>query len=322
MNRKHIHIIAPSLFPPLLFSLALFIAGIAFSLLGGRIADFDPTIFRVLRIPRALAGVAVGGGLAVAGLSIQSALANPLADPYVMGIAAAGAFGAVIGSMMHFSLTYFDSTALAFLFSMGALVGVLRLLRAEYVHTKELLLVGIMTGFFFSSLSTLALALADPASWTSSMSWLLGSLSHATLSQSVVALFANLLLTILLWLHWRPLEIIALDLDLAIATGVDVRAIRKRVFLLSSLLTAVCVSTAGTIGFVGMLVPHALRFLGCVSYRRLLPLSFLTGAGLLTLSDATARTLGRPSEIPVGVVMALIGGPLFILLMRRSREGN
>lgn len=285
----------------------------------GSASIWDQNILLTLRLPRTITGIAVGGGLAVTGTAIQAVLMNPLADPYIMGIASAGALGAVIGSLFHNVNPFWGSISLSFTFSLASLFILVLWLRSGFQNTRELLLAGVVAGFFFSSLSTLVMAMADPAAWTTSLSWLLGSLGHIGLEQSLIALFANVVLAIIIWFHSKPLDILSIDQELALSSGIDIEAVRKRVFILTALTTAICVSVAGVIGFVGLLVPHAFRFLGASSQRLLIPLCFIGGAGLLTASDAVARVIARPSEIPVGVVMSLVGGPIFIFMIKRFR---
>lgn len=302
-----------------LFAFLVFTTGLIASLFLGAVSGYDRVIFYTLRVPRTIAAIAVGGGLAVSGAIIQSVLANPLADPYTLGIASAGALGAVLGKA--FQLPY-GSAPLAFIFSLGALTLLTFWVRGHFYESRHILLVGVIAGFFFSSLATLILALSDPSAWTFSMGWILGSLSHIDAESSFLAFGANIIATIFLWFHWKALDLLAVDTELAAASGVDTASLRRRVFVAASFITAVCVSSAGIIGFIGLLVPHAFRLLSrgaVVSYRFLIPLSFLGGAGLLSFSDSVARILARPIEIPVGVVMALLGAPVFLLMARKAR---
>lgn len=311
MKRNHSTIV--------LFTLALMISGVLASLTMGPAGWGDWSIVRLLRLPRTLTAIAVGGGLAVAGAATQALLSNPLADPYTMGVASAATLGAVLGLFLGGAA----SAALVPAFSFAAAAAYLALLlvwvRPAFRGTRELILCGVIAGFFFSSASTLVLALSDPTNWTASLTWVLGSLRQLDLPLSSAALAASVALAALLWAHWKPLDLAAVDGDLAQATGVDMASLRLRVFLITSLLTALCVCSAGVIGFVGLIVPHALRRLGAVSHRGLIPLSFAAGAGLVALSDAIGRVLADPAEVPVGVIMALLGGPVFLVLLRRPR---
>lgn len=294
-------------------------AGVVLSLFIGASSGFDPQIFWILRVPRTICAVAVGGGLAVAGTLVQAGLGNPLADPFTLGVASAAALGAVVGSVF-FGGSLLGSGAFAFLFAMGGLALLALWLRQRFRHATEVLLAGVVAGLFFSSLATVIMALADPAAWTSAMGWLLGRLESLSVAQSVTALLLVVTASAMAWLHWKPLDLIAVDELAAESAGVDVAGFRKRLFLLSAVLTAICVAVAGVIGFLGLIVPHVLRKLGLQGHRALIPAAFLSGAGLLAVSDVGARLIAQPSELPVGVVMAMLGAPVFLLLVRGKKD--
>lgn len=310
--------------------LVLFVA-VAFLgsvLIGPSLLGYDPQLFWLLRFPRALLAVAVGGGLSVAGAVVQASLGNPLAEPYTLGIASAAALGAVVGAVLtgsgawfsHISILGLSGTALfAFVFSMGAIFLLILWLQRSFRSATEVLLAGVVSGFFCTSLSTLILSLSNPALWSSSLSWLLGSMGAPALPLSVFALVVIGVLCTVCWVLWKPLDLIAVDDLLAQSSGVDVERYRKFFFVLVAFITAVCVSFAGVIGFVGLVVPHFLRKLGVRSHRILVPASFLGGAMLLLVADVFSRTLANPSEIPVGIVLALLGAPLFLVLTQRTR---
>lgn len=299
-------------------SVFILIGGTLLSLLVGATRAYDPEVFWLLRVPRTISAAAVGGGLAVAGALIQAILGNPLADPYTIGIASAAALGAVIGTAFR-GYHMLSSGVFAFAFSIGALLLLAAWLRNRFRQSTEVLLAGVVLGFFFTSLATLIMVVMDPAAWTSAMAWILGSLGSLSLSESVAALMLLLAFAFLGWLHWKPLDLMSVDETAAESAGVDVAAIRKRLFLLVALMTAICVSTAGVIGFVGLIVPHILRRMGVHSHRALIPVSFIAGAGLLLCSDVGARMIVRPSEIPVGVIMAIFGAPFFLWVARTQK---
>jgi iron complex transport system permease protein len=270
-----------------------------------------------LRVPRTVSAIAVGGGLAVAGALIQASLANPLADPYTIGVASAAALGAVIGSFFreHHLL---GSSVVGFAFALGGLFLLATWLRRSFRHASEVLLAGVVASFFFSSLATLVLTLADPATWSTSMLWIMGSLGRLSLGEAAAALLAVVFVCAAGWYHWKPLDLISVDELAAESAGVDVALVRRRLFVFAALITAVSVSVAGVIGFLGLIVPHALRAMGVRGHHALLPISFVAGAGVLLCSDVLARVAARPSELPVGVVMAVIGAPIFLILARRK----
>lgn len=296
----------------------LFFIGVALSLRVGATAEFDEQIFFLLRLPRTISAVAIGGALAVAGTLIQASLGNPLAEPYTIGIASAASLGAVVGSLYR-GHPLLSSGVLAFIFSVGGLGLLAAWLRRSFRHATEVLLAGVVTGFFCTSVATLIMALADPAAWSASVVWLMGSLGRLTLVESVATLIVVLLTVATGWTFWKPLDLMSVDEAVAESSGVDISKYRKRAFLLVSLMTAICVAACGVIGFLGLIVPHFLRRLGVRSHVWLIPIGFFAGAGFLLCSDVVARVVARPSEIPVGVVMAIVGAPVFLVLARAQR---
>jgi iron complex transport system permease protein len=311
----------------LLFFVALAFLGSV--LIGPSMLGYDPELFWMLRLPRAVLSMAVGGGLSVAGAVVQASLGNPLAEPYTLGIASAAALGAVVGAVLTGSGAWLSSMSIlglsgtaffAFLFSMGAIFLLVLWLQRSFRSATEVLLAGVVSGFFCTSLSTLILSLSNPALWASSLSWLLGSMGAPALAQSVFALILLSVLSAVCWVLWKPLDLIAVDDLVAQSSGVSVEKFRKLFFLLVAFITAVCVSFAGVIGFVGLVVPHFLRKLGVRSHLVLIPASFLGGALLLLIADIGSRTVARPSEIPVGIILALIGAPIFLFLTQRTRN--
>ena len=297
----------------------IFAGGILLSLTIGATDGYDPQVFWLLRVPRTVSAIAVGGALAVAGALIQASMGNPLAEPYTIGIASAAALGAVVGKLLP-THPLASSGVAALIFGMGAISLLAAWVRRGFRGPTDVLLAGVVLGFFCTSLATLLMALMDPATWASAMFWILGSLGSLSLSESVAALTFLIITSCIGWLHWKPLDLMSVDDLTAEAAGVDVPAFRKRIFFLVAILTAVSVSVAGVIGFVGLVVPHTLRRLGIRNHAALIPLCFLTGAGLLLCSDVAARVVVRPSEIPVGVIMALVGAPFFLWIVRGQRS--
>ncbi|MBI3544446.1 MAG: iron ABC transporter permease [Deltaproteobacteria bacterium] len=302
-------------------AMMIFLGGVLLSLRVGATAEYDEQIFLLLRLPRTISAIAVGGGLAVAGTLIQASLGNPLADPYTIGIASAAALGAVLGSLIK-GHPLLGASVLAFAFSIGGLLLLTAWLRRSFRHSTEVLLAGVVTGFFFTSLAALVMALNDPAAWSSSVVWLMGSLGRLSLAQAVAVLGVILIIVAVGWMHWKPLDLIAVDEVSAESAGVDVAMFRKRLFIVVALITAICVSASGVIGFLGLLVPHVLRRLGIRGHYLLIPFAFLAGGGFLLVSDAFARTVARPSEIPVGVILAIIGAPSFLYMARTIAPGS
>lgn len=270
-----------------------------------------------LRLPRSLSAFAVGALLAVAGALMQVLLRNPLGDPYVLGISG-GAAGAVLLGMLA-GLSGVWLTPLAF---SGALCSVLLVFalghRGDRPDGNRLLLTGVVMAAGWSALIGLTLSLSPPIRLPGMLFWLMGDLSDA-LSPMPALLVLGFGVAGALWLAPR-LNLATYGLQQAAVLGVDTRRLRLQLYFLASLLTAAAVSIAGAVGFVGLITPHLVRLLGAADYRLLIPLSALLGGSLLTLADTAARTLVSPMQLPVGVITALLGVPLFLWLL--SREGR
>lgn len=281
-------------------------------------SDAGSELIIALRLPRAILASAVGMGLAVAGAALQALFANPLCEPYTLGISSGASLGAVVASSFGLGLAFSGLAAPAFF---GALVvtGVLYFISlAPGASRLMLLLGGVMLGFLGASLVSLWMALVDPNGLQSALFWLLGDLSRARLSGSVFSLLGVAAISVAIWAHWRDLDALLLGEEAAAASGVDVRSSRRQLVLLTSLLVSLCVASSGMIGFIGLVIPHFARRFAGAPHRRMLPLCALMGAAVLTSADALARALVRPYELPVGVVTALVGAPVFLWVMLRS----
>ncbi len=277
----------------------------------------DADIVRELRLPRAVNAFATGGLLAVAGVLMQVLVRNPLADPYVLGISGGAAVGA-LGSILVGAAGLLVPGA-AFVGAAASTALVLALGRAggAWMPTR-LLLVGVIVAAGWGAVVTFMLAVAPDQRLRGMLFWLMGDLSHASgggiaLGALAVGAAAALVLA-------RKLNLLAHGDDRAAILGVEVAPTRLAVFLLASMLTAAAVTTAGTVGFIGLVVPHLVRLASGEDHRVLVPGAALLGGSLLVLADTLARTLLAPQQLPVGVVTALVGVPLFLfLLARRSR---
>lgn len=280
-------------------------------------------IVRQLRLPRALLGVLVGGGLALAGAVFQALLRNPLAEPYILGISGGAAVGAVL--VLALGLTALGSWALpaaAFAGTLIAIVLVFRVATAadESMDVRVLLLAGVVVAAFFSACIAFILSISGAATVRSAVLWMMGSLSGATWkSVAVVATYTLPAGVVLVGLA-RALNLMSIGEETATYLGTNVEQVKRAAYGIASLVTAAGVAVAGVIGFVGLIVPHAIRLLVGSDYRALLPLSFLAGGVFLTLADVVARTALAPTEIPIGVITAFAGVPLFLVLLRRSLE--
>jgi iron complex transport system permease protein len=268
-----------------------------------------------LRLPRALAGFACGGLLALAGALMQVLLRNPLADPYVLGISGGAGAGALFAILLGLPMLGID--ALAFAGALGAMFLVFGLAHGDGSWTQtRLLLTGVIVAAGCGALVALMLAIAPEHKLRGMLFWLMGDLGQSNqwwppLLALVVALAAAMPFA-------RELNLLARGIMQAQALGVAVNRLRLAVYLLASLATAAAVTTAGSIGFVGLIVPHLVRLASGNDQRLLLPASVLAGGALLVLADTLARTLIAPQQLPVGVLTALIGVPVFLFLLSRQ----
>ena len=271
-----------------------------------------------LRAPRALLAFLVGGSLGAAGASLQALVRNPLADPFLLGLSGGAGLGAVVAIALHLTGPWALPIA-AFVGALAALALVYRigLIGGGALDPRILLLGGVAVGAFAAAITTAIVSLADATELRNAFLWLWGGLSAASWdSVLLVALYAPIPLVVL-FAASRPLDLLALGEEPARYLGTDVEQVKRRVYLAASLLTAAAVAVSGVIGFVGLVVPHIARLAWGHRHRALLPAAFLGGGALLAIADTLARTVVAPRELPVGVVTALIGVPVFAILLRR-----
>lgn len=291
----------------------------ALGALAGRGSETARAIVWELRAPRVVLGFLVGGALAVAGAVLQALVRNPLADPYLLGLSGGASFGAVLAIVLGLASPWAMPLA-AFAGALVTIVVVYRLALAAGggLDSRVLLLAGVVVGALAGALTSGLLSVSESLRVRSALMWLLGGLGGvgwggvaalAAYSAPAIAVLAR---------EARALDLLALGEEPAQYLGADVRRTKQRVYVAASLLTAAAVAAAGIVGFVGLVVPHAVRLLRGPAYRGLLPASFLLGGALLVVADAGARTLFAPLELPVGVITAAIGVPLFAVLLKRS----
>jgi iron complex transport system permease protein len=292
-------------------------AATVFRALMGKGADTSVTIVRELRLPRALAAFAVGGLLAFAGALLQVLLRNPLADPYVLGISGGAAVAALSAMLAGVAVAVMPAAFLGALASTLIVFGLSRAGGAQSPWTAtRLLLTGIVVAAGWGALIALLLAIAPDAQVKGMLFWLIGDLSTASTSLLPWSVLLLVLVTGLLLA--RDLNVLARGEDLAATLGVAVPRVTLLLHALAALATAAAVTVAGSVGFVGLVVPHAVRMVVGNDHRVLLPAAVLAGGTLLLLADTLARTLVAPMQLPVGVITALIGVPTFLFLLTRS----
>ncbi|HEC06475.1 MAG TPA: iron ABC transporter permease [Thiolapillus brandeum] len=275
-------------------------------------------IIHELRLPRTLSAFGVGGVLALAGVLMQALLRNPLADPYILGVSG-GAAVAVLGAML-LGLPLAWQAPMAF---GGALASTLLLFALAHHgnwNTSRLLLTGVVLAAGWAALISFVLSLSPPMQLPGMLFWLMGDLSDALHpGLPLVVLFIGLVIA--LWLS-PALNLALLGSQRAAALGVEIRHLHIMIYVLASLLTAAAVSIAGAIGFIGLIAPHMLRLLAGSDHRILVPGAALIGGSLLMLADTAARTMIAPMQLPVGVLTALFGVPVFLLLLNKSYGGR
>ncbi|MDP1607124.1 MAG: iron ABC transporter permease [Rhodocyclaceae bacterium] len=270
-----------------------------------------------LRLPRALAGFACGGLLALAGALMQVLLRNPLADPYVLGIsggAGVGALGAMLLGLAGIAIAGFS-----FVGALAAMLLVFGLAHGDGSWTQtRLLLTGVVVAAGCGAVVALILTVAPEQKIHGMLFWLMGDLSQAT---TVAPTLTVLAITLAVALPFaRELNLLARGAEQALALGVAVSTLRRLVYFVAALATAAAVTTAGSIGFIGLIVPHLVRLIIGNDQRLLLPAVVLAGGSLLVLADTLARTVVAPTQLPVGVLTALIGVPVFLYLLSRSAK--
>jgi len=279
------------------------------------------TIVRELRLPRAILAALVGGALALAGAAFQALLRNPLAEPYILGVSSGAAVGAVAwiaAGGLALSRLGLPVAALA-----GALLAIALVLAIgtrvdRRLDVRVLLLAGVVAGSFFNACILLLLAFQEADAFRSAMFWMMGSLAGATWRAVVFLAAAVAIGGAALLALARAFNALAVGEETAAFLGVPVDRVRRAAYLIASGLAAGSVIVAGGIGFVGLVVPHAVRIVWGGEHRFLLPAAFLAGAAFLPLADLLARVLVAPNELPLGVVTAFIGVPFFVALLRRQ----
>lgn len=278
--------------------------------------DATAQIVWQLRLPRILASFACGGLLALAGTLLQVLLRNPLADPYILGVSGGAAVGALTAMLLGWGLVLTNLISLV-----GALIAIAVVFglsfRTGNWNLYRLLLTGVVLSAGCTAIITLLLTLAPANNVKGMLFWLMGDVSRA--EEILPAWITLLIVAIVSMIFSRNLNVLSLGQMKAKTLGVAVLPLQVGIYFCASLVTVAALMLAGAIGFVGLIIPHAVRLLGVNDYRWLLPLSVLLGGCFLTLADTLARTLWAPQQLPVGVLTALLGVPMLLLLLSRKR---
>ncbi|QDQ01145.1 iron chelate uptake ABC transporter family permease subunit [Lysinibacillus fusiformis] len=275
-----------------------------------------------IRVPRVFLAAIVGGGLAIAGAAIQALVRNSIADPYILGVSSGATVGAtaviILGAFSFFGI--YALSISAFLGSLIAIVLVFFLSRVGgRISIFRLLLAGMAVSFILSATSNFILMMSkQEGGMKAVMYWMLGSLAGAKWSNLLIPTVVFIIVFVLLWLHYRNLNLLLLGEEAAVTLGVNLQQFRIQLVILVSLLTGVLVAVSGSIGFVGLIIPHIVRLIIGSNYKYVIPISALLGAIFLVWADALARILIAPEEMPIGIITAFCGGPFFIWLLRRN----
>jgi len=286
--------------------------------------DTEALILLKVRLPRILLGCVVGGALAISGVVLQALLRNPLADPYVLGVSSGSALGAIVAILLGLGINIAGLPSVPLFGFLGGLLTILFVYHISKIHRKisiqTMLLVGVVTAAILGAIIMFITSVADPQKVHGLVFWLMGSLSSQEYPMLlIVSLYVLIGIFVLLY-HSRSLNLLALGEESATQLGLEMERTKKIAFIGASLITGAAVSVSGLIGFVGILIPHIMRMIFGSDHRLLLPVAGLSGSIFLVLADTLARTLLAPTEIPVGVITAICGGPFFIYILHKKRK--
>ncbi|MCU0724268.1 MAG: iron ABC transporter permease [Planctomycetes bacterium] len=296
-----------------------------------RLLSGDPRVAFILldlRLPRVLAGLFVGGALAACGAAFQALLRNPLASPFVLGVSGGGSLGAVLAIVLGLdAATAWLPLPIRPLFAFAGCLAALLLIYAVArqggrLRPEILLLAGVVANAFFLSVMGFLQYVASPHQAQEILRWMMGGLFGITMGAALLTGAIVLAGTVVLTALGRDLNVLSLGEETAVQLGVPAARVRRRVFVVASLMTGAAVAVAGPVAFVGLFVPHAVRLTLGSDHRLVVPASFLAGGAVLVLADAAARVAASPGEMPVGLLTAALGAPLFLVLLARGRAGR
>ena len=292
--------------------------------LTGQLEGTNDTIVWKVRLPRVLLAALVGASLALSGVAYQGIFRNPLADPYLLGVASGASFGAAIALTFAATvplLAFLGVPLVTFIFALFAVFLVILLAkRGNTIPIISLILAGAVLGSSFTAATSFIMIVAQERA-VGVLAWLLGSFGLSSWSKLASVLPFMLIAGVAVMLSSRVLNLLQLGDEQAAQLGLPVERFKYGLIFIATLATAAAVSVSGIIGFVGLMVPHAVRLAVGPDHRTLVPLSALLGALFLVLADLLARTLIAPAEIPIGVITALVGGPFFLYLLKKQDRG-
>lgn len=281
------------------------------------------TIISNIRLPRILLSFLVGYALSVVGAAFQGMLKNPMADPFIIGTSSGAALGAALAILLKLDTAFLGVGYVSIFAFLGALLSTFVVYNLAKVNSKvpvtTLLLAGIATGQFFTAIMSFIMVISTKDS-TSIVFWTMGSFSSRGWNHVKIAFFPIIIGSMILFIFAKDLNLLLLGEDAAENMGVQVEKTKKIILVTSALITAFAVSASGIIGFVGLIIPHITRMIVSPDNRILMPISGLMGGLFLVIVDTFARTVIAPTEIPVGIITALAGGPFFIYLLRKTKK--
>jgi len=292
-------------------------------LFGGDENSMEYLLITKVRLPRVVLGVAVGGALSLSGVILQGIYRNPLVEPYTLGISGGASLGVAATIVLGL-----DISLGTFMLPFSGFVGALLIIFLVYtissrkgsINIQNMLLTGVMISFIASSAMMFLMAITSTDNLHGIIFWIMGSLDEPNTGLIKFALFSGLTVLLISYLFVQPLNALRLGEEKAQHLGINTNVSIRVLFILASLLAGVCVSVAGVIGFVGLIIPHLLRMIFGSDYRFLLISSFLLGGIFIVLSDVVARTIISPNELPIGVITGIVGGVVFIVLMSQKKE--
>ena len=275
-----------------------------------------------LRMPRVVMGVVAGAGLAICGVAMQSTLMNPLADPYTTGVSSGASFGATLAMLAGFSIFggRYDVIGNAFVFSLIPTALIVGLARVKKSSPTTMIMAGIAVMYIFNAFTTVMMLMADPNDLEAVYQWQVGSLAKASWDDIVVSLGITAIGAIIIMFLSKKLNVLSTGDDMANSLGVNAAQLRTIMMVLVALITAGIVSFTGLIGFVGLVAPHVVRLFIGADNRYLVPAAALFGGALLVVSDLVGRVVIQPAVLQVGVITAVLGGPMFLWLLLRKNS--
>ena len=284
------------------------------------------SIYWNIRVPRALVAFLVGGALAVSGAVMQSLLQNPLASSYTMGVSSGASLGSaiiIISGITSFALRSMLLPSVSFIFALGTVLFVIVFSSKidRNLHSYTIILMGMVISLFVSAFLTL-LASLFPDKSSLMYFWMMGSFSSRNWTHVLIIAPVCLVITILIWLNAREMDLMTFGDEQAMSIGVNTRSKKTLLIIMTAMLTGVSVAFSGTIGFIDLVAPHVVRRIFGSKHKAVIPMSFLIGGAFMSVADLIARTIISPREIPVGAVTALIGAPFFVLIFFTKRKNS